>query len=163
MQVLIPSVIGNSVPSAGIDSIDNQAVDTEIYIVQTLGVLDSQRKQSPGRTRSEIAGRSACAAIADEGGFVVMQDVDIVHLRTDNLTAMCNYLIDHNDVDAVALQSGTPSAHPRIQCVMYQPGIIKSIPWGEFTPERYGCMCKLVSETITLRSLNDGRRIYELL
>lgn len=156
MIVLIPMARGQECNISICKSIMFQTLDTRVYEIKTNGVIKSRRNYSEKRRDGETASREKCRVFAEsiiEAPYVVMQDYDREHLRTDNFEAMKKFL-NHNPGYGAVSVSG--QRHPKnkhhidIGCVMYRYDVLTKL---NFT-NKYGiCLCKEVTEQIRAMGL----------
>ena len=147
-----------------------QSIESEIVLVETSPVSNCKRKgEFEGRDKI----KSLASAIKDE--YVTCNDSDSVHLFTDNLSLMKDYLEKNLSVGVVALWGHKNKAfqypqnrHITLACTMWRREVLANICSLDFEGSDYkGCCCQrykdsVIAQGYEMRYLDGMVRIKEI-
>jgi hypothetical protein len=149
MHVYIPLADGTKIPQEVINSILEQGMCV-IHPVSRPGSV-IQGDQSAERIKGEIASREAIRmeAIGKDEDVIVIQDSDVVHLKTTNFDDMKKFMESHPEVGAVAISPTEPMElepdHVLLQCIMVRVSVLSKI---KFRADSGKCSCNCFGEDV---------------
>jgi len=104
MKVLVPVSKYRPVPEEVLESIRVQGIEPEIVDCTFDPEIPKRKRIAMAKTRCKEIG------LASKDDYVVINDSDLLHLKTDNFTLMQMFLEKHKDFGAVSLSRATYGA-----------------------------------------------------